>query len=169
MTYNIHPLFVHFPIAFLLLYSLLKVLPFYKWFPAASWKYTRLVILIAGVLGAFLASSTGEIAEGIVQVNHNVVETHAVFASVSTWIYGVLLAGEILVIANPFFTKKITSQNLLRFYIFIQKILTNNFLSITLAIVGVITISLTGLLGGAMVYGTTADPFAPFVFRLLGL
>jgi uncharacterized membrane protein len=173
MTYNIHPIFVHFPVAFLLLYSFIKIMPFYKWFPKVSWKQIQIVLLVAGVIGAFVANSTGEIAEHLANPNHDLVEMHATFASISTWVYGLLLIGELLALLNlkiiPQISEKIGVPKMASFLMFIQKILTNRTLSIILALVGLVAISVTGLLGGVMVYGTTADPIAPFVLRLLGL
>ena len=58
MTYNIHPLFVHFPIAFLFIYSLIKIVPVKKWLPKVSWKDIERVLLVVGVLGAFAALSS---------------------------------------------------------------------------------------------------------------
>jgi uncharacterized membrane protein len=169
MTYNIHPIFVHFPIALLLLYSFIKIVPFYKWFPRVAWKQTEIVLLIAGVLGAFVSNSTGEIAEHLVRPDHQLVEMHAAFASASTWIYALLLVGELLVLLIPNIIQKIGLPKITSFLTSIQQILTHRVLSAILAFLGLIAISVTGLLGGVMVYGTTADPIAGIVLQILGL
>lgn len=52
---------------------------------------------------------------------------------------------------------------------YIQKILTHPIFSKILAFLGFIAISVTGLLGGAMVYNVSADPFTGVVLRLLGI
>lgn len=168
MNYNIHPIFVHFPIAFLLLYSLLKILPFKKWFPNVAWKEIQRVLLLAGVLGSFIALSTGEIAEELTNANHKLVETHAFFATASTWLYGALLLGEALSFLNPRIIKNPTA-GIGAVLTGIEKILTNQALTVFLAILGAIAITMTGLLGGAMVYGTTADPLAGVVLKMLGI
>lgn len=51
----------------------------------------------------------------------------------------------------------------------LEKLLGNQILSVCLAIVALIAIALTGLLGGVMVYGVSADPVAPMVLKLLGI
>ncbi|MCR4311379.1 MAG: hypothetical protein NUV54_02320 [Candidatus Taylorbacteria bacterium] len=51
MTYNLHPIVVRFPIALLVLYSIIKVLPLFKWFPSVSWKHIELALPVFGVLG----------------------------------------------------------------------------------------------------------------------
>jgi len=169
MTYNIHPLFVHFPIAFLVLYSVIKILPVEKWITYVSWHPIQRLLLVVGVMGAFVSSSTGEIAEHIVKANHNLVETHSFFAGASTWIYGILLAGEILFFVNSYLVRKNIYTSIHSFLKSIEIIITQKTFSKILAFVGLIAISITGLLGGVIVYGVSADPIAPFVLRLLGL
>lgn len=169
MTYNIHPIFVHFPIAFLLLYSFIKIVPFRKWFPLVSWTQIERVLLFVGVLGAMAASSTGETAEHIVKVSRQIVRTHSLFADMSVWIYGALLFGEILSLFNSRILPIIKGEKSKRFYIFIQRILTTGIVSITLSVLGLIAITLTGLLGGVLVYGVSADPVAGIMLQILGL
>ncbi len=170
MTYNIHPLFVHFPIALLFIYSIIKVLPLEKWFANVSWKHIERALLVFGTLGAFAAMTTGEIAESLSKPNHQLVEMHSTFASASTWIYAILLVGEILAITLPLlqnFLLKIPAVN--KFLLFIHKLITDEVFSATLAFLGLVAISITGLLGGVMVYGTSADPVAGIVLNILGI
>lgn len=162
MTYNIHPIFVHFPIALLLLYSLLKIIPFYKWFPGVAWKQIERVFLLLGVLGGFAALYTGESAEHLVRPDHDLVEMHSTFAVIAVWTYVALLVGEIIF----FVSQKRTLPNILNS---LGKILTNRLVSGVLSFLALIAISITGLLGGVIVYGTTADPLAAIILRLLGL
>jgi uncharacterized membrane protein len=167
--YNIHPLLVHFPIAFFLLYSLLRILPFEKWLPKISWRQIRQVVLLAGFLGGLAANATGEIAEHMISEDNNIVGMHSFFAAASLWIYGLILAGEILYILNPYIARKFPALKLSVYLKKIELLLTNPKVGWILALVGVITISITGLLGGVMVYGSSADPLAPFVLKVLGL
>ena len=169
MTYNIHPLFVHFPIALLFIYSLIKILPFQKWLPSVSWKHIERVLLLVGVLGAFVASSTGEIAEHLVRPNRQLVEMHSLFATLSTWFYGLLLLGEVLYFLVPVVASKLSITPLIKLLSFIQKILQNQTFSKILALLGLIAISVTGLLGGVIVYGVTADPIAGVILQILGI
>lgn len=171
MQYNIHPLLVHFPIAFLLLYSVLRVLPFGRWFPRAAWGQVRLVVLAAGVLGALAATATGETAEHISRPARSIVEAHALFASVSDWLYGLLLAGELLALLRPYLAKVCPPRAApaLRALAFIEGILAGRLGGTVLALLGAAAIAVTGLLGGVMVYGLSADPVAPLVLKLLGL
>lgn len=169
MTYNIHPILVHFPIALLVLYSFIKIVPFKRWFPNISWKHIEIALLLVGVLGAFVALSTGELAEHLSRPNRELVNMHAGFASASTWFYGLILIGEILTFVTPIIVSKFNVPLVTKLFTYIQQILTNNIISNLLAFLGLIAITVTGLLGGVMVYGLTADPIARIVLQILGI
>jgi uncharacterized membrane protein len=169
MTYNIHPLFVHFPIALLFIYSIIKILPLKKVFPSVSWKHIERTLLFLGVLGAFAALSTGDIAEHLVHPNRDLVEAHSFFAAMATWTYAILLIGEILSVCMSWVTLKLKSAAVIKVITLFKNLLTNPALSILLAVIGLISISVTGLLGGVMVYSVSADPIAGIVLKLLGI
>lgn len=168
MEYNIHPIFVHFPIAFLFLYSFLVLIPVEKLFPKISWKQFRIVLGIVGLLGALISSGTGEIAEELTNPNHDISEMHKWFAGAATFVYGLLLLTDLwhwleIVITKlhiSVFSKIIT---------YLRPILTSKFFVFLIAITGLLFMSITGMLGGIMVYGTSADPLAPFLLKLLGI
>lgn len=169
MAYNIHPIFVHFPIALLLIYSLIKVIPFDKYLPKISWRQIETFLLLLGVAGAIVATSTGEIAQDLIVRNKELVEIHSTYAEISTFIFALLLLGEVLYFLMPIIVLRFKESIFTSILVYIQKILTNPILSKLLAILGFISISITGLLGGAIVYGTSADPFTGIVLRILGI
>jgi uncharacterized membrane protein len=171
MTYNIHPIFVHFPIALLFLYSLIKIFPFKKWFPKVSWKHIEILLLVVGVLGAFTADYTGGIAKHLLKPapNRQLLEIHSLFAEISSVIYSAILLGEMLYFFTPWINTKLKSVQINSLLLFIQDILTSPLVSNVLAILGLVAISITGLLGGAIVYGISADPFAVIVLHLFGI
>jgi uncharacterized membrane protein len=168
MVYNIHPIFVHFPIALLLVYSIIKIFPLKRWLPLVSWVHIENVLLFFGVISAFVSSSTGELAESFGSPNRQLVEMHSTFAAISTWIYGLLLVGVIIPFIMPYVEKLgvIWINNIFKF---VHKILSHSLLSKVLALLGLIAISVTGLLGGVIVYGITADPVAPIILKILGI
>ena len=169
-SYNIHPILVHFPIAFLFIYSIIKILPLQKWFPTVSWKQIERILLVVGVLGALAAFATGDTAQHLTHPNRQLVNAHANFAAISIFIYGILLAGEVLAVINKEYVPRLKLPNWInKFLSFIEKIIYNKVLTVALAFIGFITISLTGLLGGVMVYGPTADPIAQIILKLLGI
>ena len=150
MTYNIHPLIVHFPIALLFLYSVIKILPFQRFFSRVAWKDIERVLLVFGVLGALAAIYTGGIAEDLVKPSHNLVEMHSNFATASACIYGFLLLLELVGWVKPKYSN-----------------LSSGIFSKFLALAGLVAISVTGMLGGVMIYGLSADPLAPMVLKIL--
>lgn len=154
----------------LFIYSIIKILPFKKWFPSTAWKDIERLLLAVGVFGAFTALLTGETAEHLTRPNHQLVETHATFATLSTWIYTALLVGElasILSTRNYLYKKGFEwISSLLRF---LNQVLQNKIISTILAIVGFVAISITGMLGGIMVYGLSADPVAPYLLKILNI
>ena len=152
MTYNIHPLIVHFPIALLFLYSVVKIIPFQNFFKGVSWKHIERFLLIFGFLGALAALYTGDIAEHIIKLDRQLVQMHSNFAMVSVFIYGALLFMELIAIFTPRYGKA-----------------SDGLFSKFLALIGLISISVTGLLGGVMMYGVSADPLAPMVLKFLGI
>ena len=169
MNYNVHPIFVHFPIAFLLIYSFIKIVPLQKWFPNVAWVQIQRALLVVGVLGAFAALSTGELAESLTMPDRQLVNMHSIFANMSTWIFGLLLAGEALTVLLPILAQHLNLPKIFSLLTSVKNILTNKLLSGIFAFVGLIAITITGLLGGVMVYGTSADPLAGFVLKILGI
>lgn len=167
--YSIHPILVHFPIALLVLYSGIKILPLNRWFPLVAWTHIERAVLVVGVIGAFLSLASGESAEHLTRASRQLVETHAFFASAATWLYGILLAGEVLTVLNPRLLPRLNIQFVSRICMWFQGVITRPLLSKWIAFLALIAMTLTGLLGGVMVYGVTADPLAPFVLKLLGI
>jgi len=169
-SYNIHPILVHFPIAFLFVYSIVKILPLEKWFPAVAWKQIERVLLVVGVLGALAAFATGDTAQRLFHPNRQLVNAHSNFAGASIFIYGILLAGEVLAVFNQKYLSRLHAPAwIVKILEFIEKILCNKVLTVILAILGFVAIVTTGLLGGAMVYGASADPLAVIVLKILGI
>ena len=169
MSYNIHPIIVHFPVALLFLYSIIKILPLAKWWPNVAWKDIERVLLFLGVLGALVALLTGNVARELVQPEQKLVEAHETFAYLSFFIYGALLLGEIIAIFKFKFLLTFKSKGMKMFLAFLERIFSDKIIPKVLAVIGFISIIITGMLGGVMVYGLSADPFAPFVLKLLGI
>ncbi|KHO51327.1 MAG: hypothetical protein QT04_C0044G0036 [archaeon GW2011_AR11] len=61
MPLNIHPIFVHFPIALLSLYAVMVLIRFRKVMGLPYWSYAKAILAIAGTLGAFAALQTGSL------------------------------------------------------------------------------------------------------------
>mgnify|MGYP000951285919 CR=1 FL=1 len=170
---DIHPIIVHFPIALLAVYSVMELVRAHKLLAEKSWYYIKSAFLILGTLGAFAALSTGENAEHINRPAQKIVEMHQVFASASTWIFSILSILYLVGILENILGDKLQTSK----YEIIRKIwniklrirnkLFKPVFLIPLAILGLVAIMTTGALGGAMVYGSSADPFVEFVYKIL--
>ncbi|MES2215891.1 MAG: DUF2231 domain-containing protein [Patescibacteria group bacterium] len=168
MTYNLHPIFVHFPIALLVLYSVVKILPLKTWFPKVSWRHIERALLFFGVLGAFAALATGETAEHLIRPNHQLVEAHSTFAAAATWLYVALLLGELAAFINArMYLNKY--QFVSKLSLFVEKVICNPIFSRIVALAALVTLSIAGLLGGVMAFGVTADPMSSIVLQWLGI
>lgn len=140
--------------------------------PSVLWKHIERALLLFGVLGAFGALFTGETAEYLIQPNQKLVEIYAFFANLSTWVYSAILLGEIasvVSVARIDFQKRTYLTLLKKVIIWIEKILYSRIFSTILAVVGLIAILLTGMFGGAIVYGATADPLTGIILKLFGI
>lgn len=170
MTYNLHVIFVHFPIALLFLYSVIKILPLKNWFPKVAWRDIERTLLLFGMLGAFAALATGGTAEHLVRPNRQLVNTHADFAITATWLYGALLFGEIAAFINArHYAYGKDYQFAAYLLVLIERVLCNPIFSRVIAFVALATLLIAGLLGGVMAFGVTADPFSSTMLSLLGI
>lgn len=176
MILNIHPIFVHFPIALLTLYALFELLRFKKLLAQPWFEYVKASFLIIGSLTSFLALQTGELAEeGIGRGNselHRLVETHSAWASVSAWIFAVLAVVYLVVFINRgALGVRLQSSILKRIWNPLSTIAgwiyRHSWIMIIASLAGLIAITITGALGGAIVYGPEADPLVKFIYPIL--
>lgn len=169
---NIHPIFVHFPVALLTVYALMELVRFNKVKQQPYWFYVKALFLMIGGLGALAARQTGEMAvEGITEAS-KILEQHENFANATTAIFGILAACYLIVWLNRenitrFFINNNFVFKLWNFLVSIAKFVVESKLVIILAFAGLICVTITGGLGGRMVYGSEADPFLKPVLDFL--
>ncbi|HET7579834.1 MAG TPA: DUF2231 domain-containing protein [Bacillales bacterium] len=141
----LHPLLVHFPVAFLFLGSIVQLI--------ALWRkkyFDRLAFFLIGfgwIMGIF-AYLTGDGAEQFAEKQwgeriQSMVETHQTFATITLIVFGCLLAVKILAFAFEHYDLKLYG---IRQIPFLKTML------FVLAIGGGVFITLTGHYGGKMVY-----------------
>lgn len=169
---NIHPIFVHFPIALLTVYAIAELARFKKLIAEAYYFYVKATLVIAGTLGAFSALLTGDPAEHALTDKslRPLVETHSTFAAASTWIFTFLaLVYIVLWINRSSWNEKLLAGKFSKIWIVKVKvadwILHSPFVPI-LALIGLVTITITGALGGAIVYGPNVDPIVSWIYHL---
>lgn len=168
---NIHPIFVHFPIALLTVYAIAELLRFKSLREKSYFFYVKAVLVIGGTLSAFLALNTGETAEHLQdRALRPLIEIHSTFATVSTWIFVVLaLAYLVGLIERSTYNLKLQQSRFAKIWnikIRVANYILSSYISIVLACAGLIAITITGALGGAIVYGPTIDPIVNYVYHL---
>ncbi len=160
MDINIHPLFVHFPIALLTLYSLFELAdltPLKRWSHLSAIKKTFLGL---GTIGALATFQTGLMAERLITAGGgsagDLVATHKFWAFFTMILFSSLSA--LYLMEWHFAQKAPLNARVLKLWAIFRPIL---------ALVGLLGITATGVLGGAIVYGPEADPFIKALYPLL--
>jgi len=167
---DLHPLVVHFPIALLVLWSVVEIIRPARWFSHVSWGSASAIMLIAGFVGAFAALTTGDIAGE--EMGGDVVCAHETFAQLATFLYGLFVVDVmiplVLLVSGRVFSSSIANgvTRAARMY---ERVFQMRGVRVLLALVALIAITITGILGGILVYGVEIDPFAPIVLSLLGI
>ena len=143
---NIHPAFVHFPIALLFLYSVLEIIPCGRIMPAVPWDGIRRFLLYVGTAFALGAVITGSMAEDIVGESSKVgAHESAAYAVVAIFL--------LLSLLTYFWNAESTAR------VWTMKIL---------AAMGLLFLFIAGALGSNIVYGNSVDPIVTLVTRLFG-
>ncbi len=169
---NIHPLLVHFPIAFLVLYAFLEIISF-KRVRSIFWIfYTKAVLVIAGFTGGLIAASSGEAIEDLFPQFHNLIEVHSFWAGATNVIFGIIAVVYLIVWLHKSDIIKLPLESALgkiwRFKIMLaEKILFMRPLMVLLALAGIVAVTITGALGASIVYGPEIDPIVNFIYSNL--
>lgn len=177
---NLHPIFVHFPVALLTVYSLMELIRWKRVSNQEYWFYIKAVFVILGGLGALAALATGDIAKEAwrngsfispITNFRQVVSMHELFADITIVIFGILatcyLAAWLDKQGFAVFTNKYSLSWVWKIFTNIYKMIINTRIVILMAIIGLISITITGGLGGVLVYGQEADPFFKIIYNLL--
>jgi uncharacterized membrane protein len=140
---NIHPIVIHFPIAFLTIYAMAEILRFRFLLEKPYWWNVKKVLVLIGWVGSFIAALTGLITTQFHISGPRIFMMHELFALL-TIIFSTL--------ASILYLKNRQGRVLILLAAFI-----------------LISITITGGLGAAMVRGTHFDPLMKPIFILLGV
>lgn len=158
---NIHPLVVHFPLALLILYSLLEFIFFKK--AREKLFITKAILVILGTISIFVAREAGELAaKGFTNGSlQNVLTLHQTFSLISLYIFLILSASYILMIIRR------TNSNLsqAKLVLSLHAFASNPFFLMLFALLGLFAITITGAMGGILVWGEANDPFAQIIYN----
>ncbi|MEK7649833.1 MAG: DUF2231 domain-containing protein [Patescibacteria group bacterium] len=174
---NVHPIFVHFPVALLTLYTLMEFVGLKRLTQHPAWFYVKAFLLIVGTASSFVARETGEMIEDQFRggPQTKLLEMHALWADITVIFFSVLsilyLAAFIRrdlmqtsiigrVVALP------VISSLFNLVARIYDLFANSALMMIFALLGLVTITIVGGLGGALTYGPNVDPVVKFIYDL---
>jgi len=163
---NIHPLFVHFPIGILVLYTALEIFRFSFITNRHSYFEIKTILIIIGTITAYLSASTGDMAEELIKITDPakipLVEIHSLYAGLTITIFSLL--------ASAYLIEWCKRNNILeiitKIKVLYQMVTIILKLSPLLAFIGLVTITITGAFGAAIVYGQNVDPVVNFIYRM---
>ncbi len=161
---NIHPIVVHFPIALLTLYSIFEIARFPFLVRQPWYFFIKAVLVILGSAASGVAVLTGQFSEKF-QEGNPVLEYHEFFAYSTAAIFGLIaLLYLITWYADYRAQQGIILQSKL---VAVSKFVVKGKLAILLSLLGLMCVTITGGLGGVMVFGPEADPFFKPIYNIL--
>ncbi|MFZ3019948.1 MAG: DUF2231 domain-containing protein [Minisyncoccia bacterium] len=155
---NIHPIFVHFPVALLSIYVVLECIWSQRIKDSDSMLHTKVILLFFGVLGAYASLATGDFGEREFASMRNVIHVHESFASATTFIFSVLLGSYLIKLWGNRVSQTATTL--------VNKVFSKSVV-VMLSIAGLLVLLITGTLGGIIVYGPNADFFTNLLYRIM--
>lgn len=164
---NFHLMAVHFPIALLTFYAALEIISFKRLRALPYWWYLKAVLVIAGALSAFATRQTGEMIEHEFAFVKNVVEVHALWATITTAVFALLAICYLIAWISEAYPAEIsrhaTRAKLWKLLTAVQRFVLKRPVSLLIALFGLIAVTITGALGGAISSGPEVDPVVKMV------
>lgn len=163
---DLHPLVVHFPIALLTIYSLLEIAALHSYFRRPERTHAKLVFLFIGTLWALTALSTGENAARLYNDPTLILALHKASAGLSSGVYkGITIFYLIqLALQTSTFVRIFAFPQLLTILNTLITVVQRRRIPALAALIALGSLSLTGALGGILVYGPSGDPITQFVY-----
>lgn len=170
---DLHPIFVHFPVALFTLYAVLELLPLEgRW--GEGYFYVKFAFLLIGAVTSVAAYISGSIVGEMIESGplHDVVELHAFFAGTTIILACVAL---ILFLLRIVLEKRTTALSVFTLRLLplasLERVswFTSRSCAVFFAVLLLGAVTVTGGLGGSIVYGPDADPFVRFLYHAFGL
>ncbi|PIT86224.1 MAG: hypothetical protein COU33_04360 [Candidatus Magasanikbacteria bacterium CG10_big_fil_rev_8_21_14_0_10_43_6] len=166
---ELHPAIVHIPIGILALYTLAECLRWGAFFHSAHWQKSKAFMIIVGVVGSFGAFLSGSALEEI--YGHSLLlSRHELFATVTIYIYSLLASAyliwviDISVLSTPL--KKKPFAPVWHPLTIASGFVRTPIVVISSALLGFLSLTITGALGGALVRGPEADFLVSVIYSL---
>lgn len=165
---NIHPIFVHFPMALLTLYALFECARLVKYFDTDRWLTVRTVLITIGAAAAIVTDQTGDFATSSISRDdallRKILDTHETFAAITITLACIAALPYLLVWLKreiPAIMERFSPLPEIAERLIIKPI------AIPFSLLVLAAITITGALGGMMVYGITVDPVVTLVYTIL--
>lgn len=158
---NIHPIFVHFPIALLVIYAVFELIRFKKISQQPYWFNIKAILLILGTVIGYATLQTGDMATELITDKslRPLIHVHEFWAQLSILIFSALSAGYLIAWVKKY-------RNIWKPLVWLQSLVTETPLVSLLALAGLIALFITGALGGMIVYGHQSDFLTNWVYNL---
>ena len=171
---NIHPIFVHIPVAFLSVYGLAELVRFKIFAERLHWFYVKAALLIVGVGGAVMALVTGDMAEGLWRDNtakRQLIEIHSTYAAITFVVAGLLaVLYAVALVDRQQWLRLPEGSGLRRIWTQLARasntIISSPWVSMW-ALAVFVLITIVGALGGSIVYGPDTDPVVKFIYGIV--
>jgi uncharacterized membrane protein len=169
---------VHFPIAFLTLYTAMEVFRIRPLRELSWWFPMKAFLVILGSIAIEAAIFTGGLLEEKIEAAGEVpriVEVHEQWAKLTAGIYAFLALAYLIVwmertgVLNRLFSEPTNGfRSLIDRRLFpAARYLLRSWFAPAIAVLGFVALTITGALGGSMVYGPDIDPAARVIYDLL--
>ncbi len=164
---NIHPILVHLPIGIFIVYAAMEILCLDVKFPTL--RNGKRFLAFVGFISGWITLASGEAAEHAVeakadQVILKLVEAHSVVAGAFVVVAGILAFLSILSwVIETYPTPTVEWQKIAHRFAFLNQ----RWILVLLALVGLLLITITGGLGGTIVYGPDLDPMTKLLYSIV--
>ena len=174
---SLHPILVHFPIALLTVYAILECVRFKKILEHHSIFYVKAFLTVVGFFAAIAAFSTGPEGSAVNSwsgyagmtgsngrpIVHQIVDMHSNFATLTLIVFGIIAFSYLVVWIQRHYAPH---YKIWDFFVSVACFIQKPSINIILAILGLVLVTVTGSLGGSIVYGPNVDPIVSFVYHL---
>lgn len=164
---NVHPLLVHFPIAFFVTYAVFELLRFKILTRQPYWFYIKAILVSLGVIGAIFAGISGQLIESRF-TDRALISLHQHINFAASTIFAVITFAYVVrwLKITPGVKIDVVLGSLTKMSLSIEHIVLDTLLLYPLVILGLLLIMIGGALGGIIVYGPNLDPFTQFIYFL---